>query len=227
MKFHSGHKSVLIAFIILILPILFIVMIRSGKGVYDSLPYFGDTKIENGDTLYHKVPPFDLTTSSKDKVPATAVIKDRFYLAHFFPEDCGKDCLKMFIDYRQVQEYTVDMDNFVLLSIMVGNEKKETNKAILKSFLEKTELEKDNWAFAKVSKETAKFLQNEAFLIFHQQESGSKEQQKRISGAYSVLIDKEGHIRGFYRAKEYFDLQNLKEDLRVLNYDYEKEFKSQ
>ncbi|HNT81115.1 MAG TPA: SCO family protein, partial [Bacteroidia bacterium] len=88
-------RRVIAILAVLILPSLFYLWIIRGSNNYNTLEILGPKSLlENGDTLYHRIPEFTLVNQFGESI-STQDVTGKIYVADFFFTTCQTICKDM------------------------------------------------------------------------------------------------------------------------------------
>jgi protein SCO1/2 len=208
--------------IVILLPLLVIMMVRSGKNVYKHLPYLGNPVglAPNGDTIRHTVKPFTFTDQFGQPY-GTDSLKGKIYVAEFFFTSCNSICPVMTKGLKEVvyDEYRKGKhsDDLRLLSFTI--DPKRDTPARLAQYAEKFGIKGHRWMFLTGPKDSLyKLMGPESFMMI---EPHPDEGTDQITHSKFVeLVDKEGRIRGTYDATNHDELERLRDEIRLLMLQY-------
>lgn len=176
-----------------------------------TLPYFGETTIaENGDTLQHRIPSFFFTNQFGQKV-TNETFQGKIYVADFFFSRCPSICPIMSNQMGRVQEAYKDDSNVLILSHTV-DPKNDTVPA-LKAYAEKIGAIKGKWHLVTGDQSKLHRIANQGY---HQVAGSTTDPESLLHSEYFVLVDPEGHVRGYYNGVDSAQVELLIEDIKVL-----------
>lgn len=175
------------------------------------LPYIGHHEIEDGDTIYHQIPPFGFVNQNGDTITHLSV-EGKVYIADFFFTSCGGQCPKMTAAMKRVQQKSKDLD-FLLLSYTI--DPRRDSSETFQRYIEDAGIDDTNWHFLTGAKADLKRLGERGYLSVSGYTSDDMPNEDNHSD-YIYLIDKKRHIRGFYSGTDPDQVNQLIEDLRYL-----------
>jgi protein SCO1/2 len=169
------------------------------------------------DTLYKKIPPFQLVNQDSAKV-SNHDFDGNIYVADFFFTSCPDVCpviqrnmFKVYQKFRNNQQvkllsYTIDPDHDSVLK--------------LKQYATKLGAEGTQWEFLRGSKQTVYSLAKNDYMV-------SIDDDTKGSGGfahegYLVLVDKEKRMRGVYDGTNEREVSKLMKDMDILLSEYSK-----
>lgn len=216
---------------ILLIPVIIFYMLNTGKQQYAQLPIFGEKIAPDGvsqkDTIYYQIPNFKVTNQYNQTITQQE-LNNGIYLANFFFASCKDICPSMnrrlkFI-YDEMQELAYKNTqlakeknmpvvqtavNFISFSVDPEND----SVPILKQYADKFGI-KNNWHFVTTTKENM-FAIGRGFLLPVSIENKTIDHSQQI-----LLIDKQNRIRGMYDALSDAEMKRLKDEIKVLLYEY-------
>ena len=211
----SALQKALIFFIILFIPLGFIVFAKMGSHTFITLPYFGPIEVVNGDTIHHTIPDFEFT-GTDGKPFSSEQLEGKVYVAEFFQVESR---MRLVVD-----DFKDEPDiEFVSFSAHDGFE----NSRKMAIYAEVIYADTARWHFLSGSKEEVLNIAVEGFF------KGSQEASKieELINSYNVyvLIDKHGHIRGIYdggKRQEAIisEINRVKDGIRLLKKQEDKAY---
>jgi len=216
----NGKKAVILFAILLLVP-LFILLFGKMEHTFSTLPYYYMVDVEQkmvdgvmvNDTIYHTIPEFDLINQDGQPI-SEEYLQGKISVVDFFFTTCTTICPKMSRQMAQLHwlledEYFADVR---YLSISVDPEYDQPD--ILKAYAKKMEADLKRWSFATGTKEVIYPLGVEGFKLSTQEDvdalGGFLHSEK------FVLVDRKGHIRGYYDGTSVEDRNLLEEDIKML-----------
>jgi protein SCO1/2 len=163
------------------------------NSVNNKLAIIGPIEISNQDTLYHKIPPFELVNQDSILISNTS-LAGKIYVADFFFTTCPSICPVMTNNMVKIQRAFSDTENFALVSHTVNPLYDEPN--VLKEYASKMHANTDNWHFLTGAKED--IYQTAFHGYFANAEEDKLAPGGFLHSEYFVLVDKEGRIRSSY-----------------------------
>jgi len=217
MKLKSG-RQLLVVLIILIVPSIFYLFIRTGKNQYTTLEIFGPREAPaqaGGDTVYHTIGDFELVSQN-----GTPVVAEQFdgkiLITDFFFATCTTICPKMNMQMKRMQEKFKSDSLVALLSITVNPE--HDSVPVLAAYAESYGAEYPKWTIATGNKKVIYDLARNGYFLTAMPGNGGPDDF--IHSEKIVLIDKEKRIRGYYDGTDYLDVDRLAEDIQMLEFEY-------
>jgi protein SCO1 len=175
------------------------------------------------DTVFHNIPDWILTDES-----GTAFLgknlKGKIYVADFFFTRCESICPKMSTELTRVQDTFSSEDEVQLASFSV--DPTHDTPEVMKEYAKKYDAKAGKWHFLTGTKTQIYPLAVKGYYVPVADASEYDKAVKTpdetfIHSEKLILIDKEGHIRGFYDGTNKKDVDRLILEIRVLLKIYE------
>jgi protein SCO1/2 len=201
---------------IILFPIIFFLLLSKGKYNYKHLDYFGPKEVSaSGDTIYFTVPDFKLVNQNGDTITQKN-FDGKIYVANFFFASCPGVCPKMTDEVKFVQDAFKDNKDVLFISHTVDPE--DDSLQALKAFAEKHGADLKKWFFVTGNRDSIYTLAMNGYLV-------PAAEDARAEGGFLhsqdlLLIDKEKRIRGIYDSLDPKEIQRLKDEIKVLLYEY-------
>lgn len=210
-------KSFLIAISVIIVPVLIFFAGSAGKQNFQHLPFMGERIEPNGadvkDTIFYAVPDFKLT-SQTGEIITQKTFDNKIYIANFFFASCKDVCPKMNAKvatvFSKIKEQKFAEIKFLSITVDPEND----SVPVLSAYAKKFKADPSIWYFATGTSDDI-FKAGQGFLV-----PVSKEDQTIDHSQQLLLIDKEKHIRGIYNGLDEVELARLKDEIKVLLYEY-------
>ncbi|GAB3895881.1 hypothetical protein GCM10028803_12860 [Larkinella knui] len=162
---------------------------------------------ETRDTVFYTIP--QITGALPDKKPfSTAALKGNVYVASFFGLNCDTTCARVAGQLNRVQDIFTQNPNVTLVSFVDTD---SAARQVVKSF----EVQPDRWLIAKPDTLETTFIGEQYYRIKQRPMTGRKHETFTLYEGL-VLVDHEGHIRGFYNGTDKTDVDRLVLEIRVL-----------
>lgn len=165
--------------------------------------------------LLGKLPAFDLV--ERRQVPLRlADLRGKVWVADFMYTSCVEICPLQSAELARLQTAFAEHTDLRLVSISIDPER--DTPAVLSAYAEKFQADPERWLFATGEPDAVARLAQEGFrLSAASYVSGDDgEDYTFIHSNRFVLVDRQGHIRGYYRSTDPDDLIRLRRDLTVL-----------
>jgi protein SCO1/2 len=171
------------------------------------------------DTVFHTIPDFQLTDQHNNTV-TSQVIKDKIHVADFFFARCLGICPKMTSQLQRVQEAFINNPEVVIMSYTV-DPKNDTVEA-LQNYAEQYGAIKGKWYLMTGEKENIYRLAKKGYYVTAKEDNvqSANLEDKFVHTDKFVLVDKKGHIRGFYNGTDPKEVEKLILEIKVLLNEY-------
>ena len=170
------------------------------------------------DTVFHTIPNWKLTDENGRDFLGSA-LKGKIYVADFFFTRCGSICPKMSTELTRVQD-TFSEENEVQLASFSVDPVHDTPE-ILREYAKKYDAKAGKWHFFTGTKFQIYPLAVKGYFIpvadaSEYDKAVKSPDETFIHSEKLILVDKEGHIRGFYDGTDKKDVDRLVLEIRVL-----------
>ncbi len=203
-----------------IIPLLFIIwffVTKNENKPLRTLPYFGPKNFSGkSDTSYHKISAFSFTNQF-GKTFTNNEVKNKIYVTEFFFTTCKTICPIMNNNLEKVYATFKADTNFLILSHTVDPE--IDSVSVLKAYADFRKVTTTNWQFVTGSKKELYKMARKAYLLDNTKGTGDDEDFVHTQNF--ALIDKEGHIRGFYDGTIATEIDKLILEINLLKQEYE------
>jgi protein SCO1/2 len=176
-----------------------------------------DTVVKNGetsyDTVFHTIRNFELTNQSGQRV-SLKDLKGKVLLVDFFFTSCTSICPTLTSNLKKIQDAYVKNDTLLqILSFTVDPVRDSSEK--LRQYAIKHNINTDTWwLLTGDKKEIYDIARNDFFVSVTQGDGGPDD---FIHTEKLVLIDKNGHIRGYYNGLDNDAIRQCANDIAVLH----------
>lgn len=206
-----------VLFLIIIVPVLWIMLNKTGVHYSKKLPIYFERELgENGDTIYHTIDNFKLQNQNGDSV----TLKDfegKLLLVNFFFAKCETVCpaMNQFIAQHIYHEFEKDSDiRFISFSVDPEND----SPKVLLQYANSFRAQYPQWQFLTGSKHKIYNLAMESFKI-----PGSEDTHQGLFHSNKVvLVDKELRVRGVFETGGQNDKSHIIDAVRALKLEYKK-----
>jgi protein SCO1 len=216
-KKRPGLKAVGVLFLIIGLPVLWIMINKTGVHYSKKLPILFERELaSNGDTIYHTIDNFKLKNQLGDSVTLKN-FENKIILVNFFFASCETVCPKMneFISVHIYREFQKDSAiQFISFSVDPEN---DSSQALL-SYAAKFNAKYPNWQFLTGNKNKIYDLALNSFKI----PGAHDEHQGLFHSNKMVLVDKELRVRGVFETGGQNDKSAIIDAVRALKLEYKK-----
>lgn len=207
--------------LMLIVPAFLLWFFSTAKHQFTRLPYFGEktptTKVVNGetitDTIFHTVPAWSLIDQDSNEI-GDGNYKNKIYVVDFFFTSCPSICPKMSQQMLRLQWKLKDpaFDDVKLISFTVDPEHDTPER--LRRYGKTKKADHSRWSFVTGDKRAIYELGVYGFLVSTQEDAlapgGFLHTEK------FVLVDRQGHIRGYYDGTTTDDVNRCSDEIKVL-----------
>jgi len=182
----------------------------------NNLRYFGrHNVIAEGDTSYYKIPDFSFLNQDSLVVDQKQ-LSDYIYVTDFFFTTCPSICPTMAQNLLVVHEAWKHDARVKIVSHTL--DPAYDTPSVLKEYAFNLGIDTKQWMFLWGTKENIYDIAEKYYV--------AAVEDKQVPGGINhsgklVLIDKEGHVRGFYEGTKDYGIQELLKDIPVLLKEYE------
>jgi protein SCO1 len=175
------------------------------------------------DTVFHTIPDWKLIDENGATFSGSS-LKEKIYVADFFFTRCGSICPKMSSQLTRVQDVFSKEDEVQFASFSV--DPTHDTPEMLREYAKKYDAKAGKWHFFTGTKTQIYPLAVKGYYIPVADASEYDKAVKTpdetfIHSEKLILVDKEGHIRGFYDGTDKKDVDRLILEIRVLLKIYE------
>lgn len=186
-------------------------IIHDDQPISGQLPILGEIYIEEGDTVYHTIPPFGFTNQHKDTI-THHTIDGKIHIADFIFTSCPGQCPKMTAAMKRIQQNCKDVE-FIMLSYTI-DPRRDTAETFQR-YIEKAGIDDHNWHFLTGPKERIKDIGENGYMaVSGVDEIGKGDGDNHSNAIY--LIDSKRRIRGLYSGTNPKEVELLIQDLKRL-----------
>ena len=201
------YKKVLFLVAILLLPSVFYLMLYTGEHNYTRLPYLGNHEVVKQvdgsyDTVYHQIPYFEFTNQDGKKVTRDDLLGN-IYVADFFFVTCPTICPKMATNMGYIQKKFQERKDLKFISITVNPE--HDTVEVLKEYAEKVHANTESWSFLTGEKDKIYDIAFNGFFVNVMRDSIAP--GGFLHSQMLILVDKEGHVRGYFDGTVYSEMK--------------------
>ncbi len=214
-----GIKNLILLFILLFVPVLAYLLLKTGTNHYMPLPVYGERYVEERmvdgelqlDTVYHTLGNFKLVNQFGDTITQDS-LENTLYVADFFFVTCPTICPKMSTQMARLQEKFQTTPRVKFLSFTVNPE--VDSVPVLAEYGKEYGAMRSKWHLLTGNKAHIYDLARRDYLVNALQGDGGPEDF--IHTELFVLIDKDKHIRGFYDGTSAGAVDTLIDEMKVL-----------
>lgn len=192
--------------VVVLLPMGVFALVKWYEHSFTKLPVLGPAE--------HTIADFRLTNQHGTTTSLKAW-DDKIVVANLFFTHCPVVCPKMMRNLKTVQQLYANEKELMLTSFTVDPERDSATQ--LKRYASKMNIE-NNWILITGSKKEIYKLARKSLLLVATDGDGGADDF--IHSEFLVLIDKQKHIRGFYKGTEKEDVDNLLRDIKKLKEEY-------
>jgi len=199
--------------------ILFILMILAIYSCSEKpsgpLPFIGHHEVVDGDTIFHKIPKFDLVNQDSQSVTNRS-LENSIYVSDFFFTHCPSICPKVKKQMLRIYDKYEDEDLLKLVSHTL--DPKRDDVQVLNTYAKNLGVKSDKWLFLTGDKDQIYDLNDDYFIAVVEDDRapGGIDHSGKI-----VLVDKEGHVRAFAEGTDPEDVTDFFQDIDRLIKEYE------
>jgi protein SCO1/2 len=217
-------KKVLLLGALLVVPVLVFLLLKGfGTNHYNLRYYFpevtdeGEALVQNGDTVFQKVPDFKLT-SQEGKMVSQRDFDNSVYVANFFFTSCQGICKKMSSQMTRVHDRFKKDSSVKIVSYTVDPQRDSV--AALKQYAEMYGADPKTWYFLTGAKKEIYDLAQYGYLLPVQE--GPDGVVDFVHSEKFILVDKAKHVRGIYDGTNPKEVDRLITEITVLQHAYQK-----
>ncbi|MEZ4803931.1 MAG: SCO family protein [Bacteroidia bacterium] len=215
-KKSPAWKVLGILFLLIGLPILWIMLNKTGVHYSKKLPIYFERELDaKGDTIYHQIEDFKLVNQFGDSVSLTTY-KDKILLVSFFFASCESVCPQMnsYIQQHIYREFEKDtMIRFLSFSV----DPDKDSPAVLLNYSKNLHVN-THWQFLTGSKSMIYNLAEFSFKI----PGAEGQHQDLFHSDKIVLVDKQRRVRGVFETGGQTDKSATIDAVRALKLEYSK-----
>lgn len=203
----SKLKKIFFLSAILLMPSLFYLFLYTGEHNFKRLQYYGHKKatLNNEgkyDTTYHTIPYFEFINQDGKKVTRDDLL-GKVYVADFFFVTCPTICPKMTTNMVYIQNKFEDRKDLHFLSITVNPE--ADSVPVLKEYAQKVHANTKNWDFVTGNKDDIYNIAFNGFFVSVAKDSIAE--GGFLHSKLLILVDKNGHVRGYFDGTVYSEMK--------------------
>ena len=170
------------------------------------------------DTVFHTIPAWKLTDENGKEFLGQS-LKGKIYVADFFFTRCGSICPKMSTELTRLQDTFSEEEEVQIASFSV--DPVHDTPEILREYAKKYDAKAGKWHFLTGTKMQIYPLAVKGYFIpvadaSEYDKAVKSPDETFIHSEKLILVDKEGHIRGFYDGTDKKDVDRLVLEIRVL-----------
>ncbi|MCX7728958.1 MAG: SCO family protein, partial [Bacteroidia bacterium] len=181
---------------------------KQNKEPIRKLPYYGPAELP--DKTKHTIPSFTFINQYNEPVTNKDVF-GKIYVADYFFVTCKSICPIMAKQMQRVYKEFKDDKEVLILSHTVNPE--DDSVSVLKRYAEEHGVFDKKWLFLTGDKKHLYELARKGYLLNAEEGDGGPDDF--IHTQNFALIDKHGHIRGYYDGTDSVDVSRLIIDIKV------------
>jgi len=182
---------------------------------FEKLPIYGKEELNKNNVLtQHQIESFEFRNQD-GMLFSSDSLKNKIIIANFFFTSCGNICPNMMQHMKKVQDDFLNDRNLAFISFTVDPVRDDA--ARLKWYSEKYNINKGNWDLLTGDKKEIYKLARKSFYL--SADDGDGGENDFIHSDQLVLIDKNRHIRGYYKGTDDSSIKQLKQDIKKLEYE--------
>ncbi len=214
-----GIKTIIILFVVLIVPVIGYLLLKTGTNHYIALPIYGERyaeeKVIDGetvvDTVYHTIGDFEFVNQNGDTIRSKD-LKGKIKIVDFFFVSCQTICPKMSTQMKRVQDKVKTIDEIVILSHTVNPE--DDSVSVLKQYATEYGAIDNKWHFLTGNKKEIYEIARKGYLVNALEGDGGPDDF--IHTELFLLIDDKNRIRGMYDGTSKEAVDTLIDEIKVL-----------
>lgn len=211
MKLHFECRYLISQRMLLVALVVSVIVLQACKTKELPLPVFGERKVINGDTIFHRIAPFAFVDQDSARV-TNETFQGKIYVADFFFTSCRTICPIMKSQMLRVYEATREMPDVLILSHTIDPE--YDTVALLRDFAARLGVQSQRWHFVTGVKDSIyKIAQTSYFATALEDKT---EPDGFIHSGAFLLIDRQGRIRGKYDGTKEVEVNRLIIDIKKL-----------
>jgi protein SCO1/2 len=167
------------------------------------------------DTIFHTLPDFSLT-DQEGKLANLSRVKGKIHVANFIFTRCPGQCPRMSAEMRRVQEAFEQEPSFLILSYTVDPE--YDTPAVLKVYAQSLGAIPGKWNFLTGPKAEIYRMALKGYYVTAKEDKTSSQnlEDRFVHTDKLILVDPQGHIRGFYNGTDKKEVDRLILEAKVL-----------
>lgn len=177
------------------------------------LPLFGPKHInpQSGDTIYHTILPFRLKSQYNTDITFDS-IRGKILVTDFFFATCRSICPEMSKHMAALQKKYANDDSLIFLSHTVNPMHDSVD--VLRAYAEQYGAVRGKWYLLTGNRDSIYHLAKYSYLINALEDEEAE--QGFLHSELFVLVDPDGHIRGYYDGTSDEEMKRLENDIALL-----------
>lgn len=182
---------------------------KQNKTPIRKLPYYGPAEL--ADKTQHTIPSFTFINQYNEPVTDKDV-QGKIYVTDYFFVTCKSICPIMAKQMKRVYDEFKNDNDVLILSHTVNPE--DDSVSVLKKYAEEHGVFDKKWLFLTGDKKHLYELARKGYLLNAEEGDGGPDDF--IHTQNFALIDKHGHIRGYYDGTDSVEVSRLITDIKIL-----------
>ncbi|GAB4205001.1 MAG: SCO family protein [Bacteroidia bacterium] len=182
---------------------------KQNKAPVRKLPYYGPAEL--ADKTQHTIPSFTFINQYHEPV-TNKDVQGKIYVTDYFFVTCKSICPIMAKQMKRVYDEFKNDNDVLILSHTVNPE--DDSVSVLKKYAEEHGVFDKKWLFLTGDKKHLYELARKGYLLNAEEGDGGPDDF--IHTQNFALIDKHGHIRGYYDGTDSIEVSRLITDIKVL-----------
>jgi protein SCO1 len=215
-------KKVLLLGILLIVPALVFLFLKGfGTNHYNLRYYYPELDdtyevvMQDGDTLFRKVPDFSLV-SQEGKTITQRDLDNSVYVANFIFTSCQGICKQMTSQMTRVQEKFRTDPSVKIVSYSVDPTRDSVQ--VLQQYADRYNADPKQWIFLTGAKKDIYELAQHGYLLPVQESADGT--VDFVHSEKFILVDRDKHVRGIYDGTSQKDVDRLLTEIEILQHGY-------
>lgn len=207
-------KSGLLFFCLAVVcPVVAFAMVSWYQHTVQELPYFGrDYQIESGSQQQHFTVSGFRFPNESDAYTTLDSVKGKVWVANYFFSNCKTICPIIMPNLLHVQEAYKGNKDFKMVSFSVDPQRDTTGQ--LQWYAQQLGIDTRQWHLLTGNKVLLyRYARNDLFITASDGDGGPDD---FIHSDKIVLLDRAGHIRGYYDGTDRKEIQSLIKDIKKL-----------
>ncbi len=190
----------------------FLILVSCSEQKTKTLPYLGIHTVENGDSVYFKLPVFEFHKQDST-IFGTKELSGKPYIAYFFFTSCPSICPRMTQGAKRIQNGLEKYKNkYNIVAFSIDPDRDNFKK--LQQYAIKYDADLTNWHFIRGEEKDIYAIGKQGFYL-------GMSKDKNEPGGYMhsekmVLVDDQGHLRGYYAGTDPNEVKSLINDMKLL-----------
>ncbi len=182
---------------------------------FEKLPVYGETTIDmNGNKIVHQIEKFEFKNQD-GRIISTNELKNKIIVANFFFTSCAGICPNMMKHVKTVQKIFLNDNRIAFVSFTVDPSRDSEQR--LKWYASQYNINNTDWNLLTGDKKQIYKLARKSFYL--SANGGDGGDNDFIHSEQLVLIDADKHIRGYYNGTDDKAVEQLKHDIKKLEYE--------